>query len=210
MRRRRYPAYRLDEFRALAQPTWSTSGHQTHKQGRGAGRYPACGLDPPVRFKGTACWPRPSPCSTGAIRRAAASQEIGQTSQICSVRSKEASISFAKPIVSQPSDILGYARVSTCGKDTAAQHDRLGRSLAALQETVEDLRSRGIHFARLKERIDTSSKAARQLGIGRSIANRFVRLSSSRTSSGKRRVLAVKMLFPDVAMEIPDGRRMTE
>ena len=38
-------------------------------------------------------------------------------------------------------------------------HDRLGRSLKELLETVEDLKSRGIHLASLEERIDTSSAA---------------------------------------------------
>lgn len=141
---------------------------------------------------------------------------------------------------SRTGDVLGYARVSTCGQAAAGQHDRLeeagavrvftdivsdaaagrrelsslidyarpgdslcvtrldrmGRSLAELLETVEDLRSRGIHLAGLEERIDAASAVGdlvfhvfgaivhfqRRLisertreGIGRSTAYRLVR-----------------------------------
>ena len=134
-----------------------------------------------------------------------------------------------KPIVCRTGDVLGYARVSTCGQDAAGQHDRLaeagavrvftdvvsgaaaerpelarlidharpgdslcvtrldrlGRSLAELLETVEELRSRGIHLVSLEERIDTSSAAGELVfHVFGAIAHFERRLISERTREG--------------------------
>ena len=63
--------------------------------------------------------------------------------------------------------------------------DRLGRSLAELLVTVEDLKSRGIHLTSLEERIDTSSAAGELVfhvfGV---IAHFERRLISERTREG--------------------------
>ena len=63
--------------------------------------------------------------------------------------------------------------------------DRLGRSLAELLGTVEDLRSRGIHLASLEERIDTSSAAGELVfHVFGAIAHFERRLISERTREG--------------------------
>ena len=51
-------------------------------------------------------------------------------------------------IVRRTGDVLGYARVSTADQDAAGQHDRLGRSLAELLETVEELKLTGEYLWR--------------------------------------------------------------
>ena len=63
--------------------------------------------------------------------------------------------------------------------------DRLGRSLAELLETVEELRSRGIHLASLEERINTSSAAGELVfHVFGAIAHFERRLISERTRDG--------------------------
>ena len=63
--------------------------------------------------------------------------------------------------------------------------DRLGRSLKELLETVEDLKSRGIHLASLEERIDTSSAAGELVfHVFGAIAHFERRLISERTREG--------------------------
>ena len=63
--------------------------------------------------------------------------------------------------------------------------DRLGRSLAELLGTVEDLRSRDIHLMSLEERIDTSSAAGELVfHVFGAIAHFERRLISERTREG--------------------------
>ena len=63
--------------------------------------------------------------------------------------------------------------------------DRLGRSLRQLLETVDDLKTRGIHLISLEERLDTSSAAGELVfHVFGSIAHFERRLISERTRDG--------------------------
>ncbi|MCY4463469.1 MAG: recombinase family protein [Albidovulum sp.] len=63
--------------------------------------------------------------------------------------------------------------------------DRLGRSLKELLETVEDLKSRGIHLVSLEKRIDTTSAAGEPVfHVFGAIAHFERRLISERTRDG--------------------------
>ena len=63
--------------------------------------------------------------------------------------------------------------------------DRLGRSLRELLETVDDLKTRGIHLVSLEERLDTSSAAGELVfHVFGSIAHFERRLISERTRDG--------------------------
>ena len=63
--------------------------------------------------------------------------------------------------------------------------DRLGRSLRELLETVDGLKSRGIHLISLEERLDTSSAAGELVfHVFGSIAHFERRLISERTRDG--------------------------
>ena len=63
--------------------------------------------------------------------------------------------------------------------------DRLGRSLRELLETVDDLKTRGIHLVSLEERLDTSSAAAELMfHVFGSFAHFERRLISERTRDG--------------------------
>ena len=63
--------------------------------------------------------------------------------------------------------------------------DRLGRSLWELLETVDDLKTRGIHLISLEERLDTSSAAGELVfHVFGSIAHFERRLISERTRDG--------------------------
>jgi DNA invertase Pin-like site-specific DNA recombinase len=80
-------------------------------------------------------------------------------------------------------DLLAYAREG----DTLAvvRLDRLGRSLAELLSTVEDLRRRGIALRSLEEKIDTSSAAGELIfHVFGAIAHFERRLISERTKDG--------------------------
>jgi DNA invertase Pin-like site-specific DNA recombinase len=80
-------------------------------------------------------------------------------------------------------ELLAYARQG----DTLAivRLDRLGRSLAELLSTVEDLRKRGIALLSLEEKIDTSSAAGELVfHVFGAIAHFERRLISERTKDG--------------------------
>lgn len=80
-------------------------------------------------------------------------------------------------------ELLAYARKG----DTLAivRLDRLGRSLAELLSTVEDLRKRGIALLSLEEKIDTSSAAGELIfHVFGAIAHFERRLISERTKDG--------------------------
>lgn len=80
-------------------------------------------------------------------------------------------------------ELLAYARQG----DTLAivRLDRLGRSLAELLSTVEDLRKRGIALLSLEEKIDTSSAAGELIfHVFGAIAHFERRLISERTKDG--------------------------
>ena len=80
-------------------------------------------------------------------------------------------------------ELLAYARQG----DTLAivRLDRLGRSLAELLTTVEDLRERGIALLSLEEKIDTSSAAGELVfHVFGAIAHFERRLISERTKDG--------------------------
>ena len=80
-------------------------------------------------------------------------------------------------------ELLAYARQG----DTLAivRLDRLGRSLAELLSTVEDLRERGIALLSLEEKIDTSSAAGELVfHVFGAIAHFERRLISERTKDG--------------------------
>ena len=80
-------------------------------------------------------------------------------------------------------ELLAYARDG----DTLAvvRLDRLGRSLAELLSTVEDLRKRGIALLSLEEKIDTSSAAGELIfHVFGAIAHFERRLISERTKDG--------------------------
>ena len=63
--------------------------------------------------------------------------------------------------------------------------DRLGRSLRELLETVDNLKSRGIHLVSLEERLDTSSAAGELVfHVFGAIAHFERRLISERTRDG--------------------------
>ena len=63
--------------------------------------------------------------------------------------------------------------------------DRLGRSLKELLETVEDIKSRGIHLVSLEKRIDTTSAAGEPVfHVFGAIAHFERRLISERTRDG--------------------------
>ena len=63
--------------------------------------------------------------------------------------------------------------------------DRLGRSLRELLETIDDLKTRGIHLVSLEERLDTSSAAGELVfHVFGSIAHFERRLISERTRDG--------------------------
>ena len=63
--------------------------------------------------------------------------------------------------------------------------DRFGRSLRQLLETIDDLRTRGIHLISLEERLDTSSAAGELVfHVFGSIAHFERRLISERTRDG--------------------------
>ncbi len=67
----------------------------------------------------------------------------------------------------------------------ATRLDRLGRSLKELLETVEDLKSRGIHLVSLEEQIDTTSAAGELIfHVFGAIAHFERRLISERTRDG--------------------------
>ena len=71
--------------------------------------------------------------------------------------------------------------------------DRLGRSLRELLETVDDLKTRGIHLVSLEERLDTSSAAGELVfHVFGSIARRGIDLAArgDRIRTGRRRIFA--------------------
>jgi DNA invertase Pin-like site-specific DNA recombinase len=104
-------------------------------------------------------------------------KEVGASKVFTDVKSGK---SMERPGLAE---LLAYAREG----DTLAvvRLDRLGRSLAELLETVQDLRAQGIALLSLEEKIDTSSSAGELIfNVFGAIAHFERRLISERTKDG--------------------------